>query len=586
MFNRQFPSFQFYQYRGALKAPRCSAGTVLLLIAVAAVWGSSKMGPLTGTATVHAVKAPPTIDSFSVPLATAGQSLKIIGTGFSPTKLENTVFFKASASCVAPPKALVNDATATELDITVPPCAATGTVRVEVKDPSNAVESTDSLPLKTSISGVVQGRGGQALPDVRVTVFGQATESTNADGVFFIADVKTGKRIFGLNGLFVGPPHGPHGVRPLESIKVDPDCDNLYPGPIELAPLSPDWLTIARHDRARDFAVNLTDEFVGGPPTTAEGEIKLLIPSGARVGFPGGAASGRINLALFEPGRAPGPLPAGHFSAAIAQLFPFGTTITPGAQLILPNRDQLPAKQRLQLFRYEQDRKSPRLGRFVEAGTASVSDDGQQIVTEATAIKVLSYYFASLKRPTGTLKGQILDGDQRPAPNALVVARGQYALADAQGNYVAHNVPVLAANDRVTVEASWLRPDGRVDRAAPLSVTPFTANGETVVPQIVLPAHRNNLPPKLTAPTQLSVRVGQPYTLDFQASDPEGGTAPQVQLTGATFATLQLLGQTGGVGKYLLSLSPTKTGFFTLWLSARDELGVRVVQKLSVQVAD
>jgi len=122
------------------------------------------------------------------------------------------------------------------------------------------------------------------------------------------------------------------------------------------------------------------------------------------------------------------------------------------------NDDRIPPNAEARLFRFEQ--LTGEVGRFVDAGAATVSADGSQIETAAIAITQTSYYFVSIRRPTAAINGRVVESSGRPVPQAIVQARGQTTFTDGNGGFVLRDVPVLKAGDRVRVDCSVCQASG------------------------------------------------------------------------------------------------------------------------------
>lgn len=265
----------------------------------------------------------------------------------------------------------------------------------------------------------------------------------------------------------------------------------------------------------------------------------LTLPPNAVVRFPDGSTSGRINVTPLDQGRTPAILPTGHFSSTIAQLAPFGATITPGGKLTFPNTDGLPANTQAGLFRFKQrsDDSSGDIGSFMDVGAATVSTDGRQVETTANAITETSYYFVSIQRPTAAINGRVVESDGRPVPRAIVQARGQATFTDGFGGFVLRDVPALkASGDRVRVEVSYQRPDGRVSRKEGNEVELIAGALVTVRPEIALDPVTTNFPPVILAPAALTIEAGDSSTFDFVVTDPDSAQAPEVTRSGEAMA--------------------------------------------------
>src|SRR5262249_16484985 len=124
------------------------------------------------------------------------------------------------------------------------------------------------------------------------------------------------------------------------------------------------------------------------------GGVTFEVQDNVKAEFPDGATSGTIFLSIVENSRTPVRLPTGIFSSTIVQLTPFSVRLTPGGKLTFPNSDKLPAgTQDVKLYRFNQTPGSPTT--FVEAGTATVTADGQYIETAPQAITETSIFFVA-----------------------------------------------------------------------------------------------------------------------------------------------------------------------------------------------
>src|SRR5262249_40134592 len=155
---------------------------------------------------------------------------------------------------------------------------------------------------------------------------------------------------------------------------------------------------------------------------------------------------------------------------------------------------------------------------------------------------------------------------------AIVQVRGQSTFTDGFGGFVLRNVPVMAGSgDQVTVEVSYMRPDGSIARTDEAGVEITAGALTTIGGDIVLDVTSVNRPPVILAPTSLSIDEGQSRGFDLVATDPDSGQTVQVALSGGSFASL--LNQGNDV--YTLHVAPgaNTAGSYTLRLTASDNLG-------------
>src|SRR5262249_39382787 len=155
-----------------------------------------------------------------------------------------------------------------------------------------------------------------------------------------------------------------------------------------------------------------------------------------------------------------------------------------------------------------------------------------------------SYYFVSVVRPTATISGRVVESDGRPVPRAIVQTRGQSTFTDGFGGFVLSGVPVMKANgDRVRVEVSYQRPDGRVSRKDSSEVELTAGAFVTVKPDIALDPETTNFPPVILAPSSLMLNAGETRDFDLVVTDPDSGQAPQVSVSGGATAFTTLSNQ-------------------------------------------
>ena len=545
--------------------------------------------------------APPSVSGFSASPVLAGQTLNIQGSGFSTTATNNLVRIGGT-------EARVITAVANLLSVVVPFGVQGGPVSVRTGQGEGA--SANPLAVRTSISGLIETTSRQPIPGVTLRVIGpNISATTGAEGGFLLPDVPPGAAFVEVDGSPVptSPPY------PKVSLKINAlgNRDNQFQSPIALQQPTGPGLQVgssafadcglriadcgllaatassirnpqsAIRNRPHDplAAINIPDGLV------QTGGIIFEAPDNATALFPSGATSGLITLTLVENSRAPAPLPVGQFSSAIAQLTPFGVRLTPGGKLTFPNPDGFPAGARATLFRLDQTRNSPTLGSFVAVGEGVVSGDAKTIATAAGAVTETSYYFVSLARPTTTVVGRVVESDGvTPVRSALVRSRGQEAFTDGLGAFMLRNVPVNAANDSLTVEASFKRPDGRIDRVQ-RNVIAVIPGGVTQIPlPLVLPAATSNRPPVILAPPSLLVTQGETRDVGVIVNDPDPGqTISTMASVGLSFA--RIIGTTSPRAFILrVTPGPNDAGNFTLRITANDNAGGSVTQSVALRV--
>ncbi len=480
--------------------------------------------------------APPAVNGFSAATVLAGQTVEIQGNGFAATAANNLVR-------IGGVEAVVTNATTTRLTVVVPFGVETGVV--SVRTPQGEGRSGAALRIRASISGVVENTERQPLKDVIVRVR-QANVSTGLSGSFVLPDPQGSAlgAIVEVDGskLPVSPPFGKVSFL----LPFTANRDNQVARPITLqqtygASAQVGGQNVQNGDEDEitltvpAYAPNETEQT---PPQIQTGEVTLGLPVGMRFQFPDGATGGMLTLTQIEKSRTPVSLPNGVFSSTIIQITPFGTKFTPGARLTFPNADGFAAGATVRLYRLDQTADSATLGRFIDSGAAMVSTDGKQILTPNGTVPEATYYFAALARTTTTVTGRVLDSDRTPARRALVRVRGQEDFTDGNGGFVLRNVPVASGNDVLTVEASFVRPNFRVDRTES-NRTVAIAGGITDVGTLTLPAATSNQPPYILIPPELTLIAGTTRDVIFVAADPDSEQPVQVIFSGPSFVRLQ-----------------------------------------------
>jgi uncharacterized protein (TIGR03437 family) len=524
--------------------------------------------------------SPPTISSLGSAAALAGTPWRIDGSGFSPVPEENEVLISSLLADVV-------EAATTQLRVVVPFGVASGAVTV--RTPLGEGLSSTFLPIRTSISGVVEDTLRQPIPGVPIRLAdGMITATTNEEGTFVLADVPPGIQTVEVEAetLSASPPY------PSITLKVSalPDRDNQVPRAISI-----------QQATGASGTIGTADEGGATPPSNGEGEplplaqqvdpppvqietdgFLLEVPAKSRVRFPGGATSGPVFVTPVEGSRAPVNLPLGFFSSSIVQITPFGVTIDPGARLVFPNSAKLPAGSEARLFRYD-----PQSGRFLpESIQAQVSIDGRSIETPPGAIRVTSLYFVAVAQPTTTVAGRVLEGQTKaPVRNALVSLRGQEGRTDGNGSYLLRAVPV-EDKEEISVEVRVQRPAGRIDRLTSSSA-PAIVGGLTRLPDLLLPNRTENRPPVILGPAQAQLFAGRETLIRYSIYDPDQDEIEMVSSEGPTWATIAPA-EKGAIGTYDLRLAPTAkdVGRFIVILTANDRRGAKQSIEVRLEVRE
>jgi uncharacterized protein (TIGR03437 family) len=571
LFAGRQPGFVGLDQIKSAEIPRSLIGRGRMNLAATAN-GFATSNPVEIEIAAAAGSSPPAVTGFSPSTVLAGQTMTITGARFASSAASNLVRIGGTEASVV-------SASATRLSVVVPFGTESG--QVSVRTPQGEAASANALSVRASISGFVEDTNRQPIFGAGVKLSGSSiATTTNAEGAFILPNVPSGSALVEIDGAAAAP----GSLFPKVTLKMDVTAnrDNQFPNPISLQPVTGAEIVIGDSGSP--------GESVSVPALGAErdagngqtGDVILDIPNGTTVTFPDGATSGTLVLSVVENSRMPVGFPVGYFSSVVAQITPFGATLNPGGKLTFPNPDGFPAGSQAKLFRFDQTAGGEATGRFVEAGTATVSADGQSVETDAGAVTATGYYFVAIARPTTTVIGRVLDGDgATPVRRAIVRTRGRETFTDGHGSFILRNVPVRLG-DSLTVEASYVRPNGRIDRAQRGAI-PANVGGVTrVTPPLVLPGGSSNRPPVILAPPRIVIAAGQTRDVDFAAYDPDAGQAVQVSITNIPWVTLI----NRGAGKYALRLAPPLniTGDYPLTITATDSQNASASQNVSIKV--
>lgn len=520
----------------------------------------------------------PQITGFGVATVTAGQTLTINGSGFAASAADNLVR-------IGTLEAVVVSSSPTQLSVLVPYGAQTS--RVSVRTPQGEVISTSNLTLRTSVSGLVETTSRQPLTGVTVRIAGtNLTATTNATGLFLIPDVAAGTVVLEVDGTTV--PAAADYPRARLRTNIVAGRDNALTRPIALQYIQGAAVNVSASGLVEAERFELKTQSAEPETNLFAAEtnsIILDVPSGTTVNFNDVAGNGNLTLTQLESSRTPFALPRGVFSSAILQIAPYGATFSKGGQLTFPNSDNYAAGAQVKLYRLDQTTSSNALGTFIEAGTATVSADGKVIQTQEGVVTESGCYFVAAPRPLQTLVGRVTESNGAAVRRASVNVRGQDALTDGNGAFILRFVPANQG-DKVRLDASYLRPSGRVERfirndvMLPVSAAPV--GYLRITPDLALAAANANRPPIILAPTSVSVVAGQSTDVEVLVSEQDAGQTIQLSVAGAAFATLS----STGTNAYRLRITPGAgdAGNRTLTLTATDSAGAATAQALALAV--
>lgn len=508
---------------------------------------------------------PPTdfaVSSLSQEPLLAGQEFVINGAGFPSNPAEIELSIGGDGEPPYPVRQFT--VTPTQIKAILPFNATPGYVRVKIRQ--RELVSSARLKVRTSVSGqITDNETNQPIPGVMVRL-NELSTLTDREGRYLLADAPPGPR----QTMVIDPTGGPLPYSTvLISARVLPERDNvIQPNPLQ----KPSSTGLPFGGSAGFLADEESADAIAQPnPRAIQTEgITFEVAGNTSATFPNGGNSGTVFLTKIDNSRPPVRLPAGVFSSSIAQLSPFGVKLSPGGKLTFPNADNLPANAKPKLYRLDQTLGSRTLGEFVEIGTATVSADGKTVETAANAVLETSIFFAVIPRPLTRVLGKVVDSDgTTPIRQAAVRCRGQEVFTDSTGLFVLLDVPVKDAGDLLTLEASYQRPSGRVDRVTRTGVAPVPNGVTRVTPELKLPSPITdpNRPPTLLLPAILTVTEGTTLDTGFIAGDPDAGQTITVTVSSTPAAPFASIGLSGSA--YTLRLAPGAGTAGTYMLTVR-----------------
>jgi uncharacterized protein (TIGR03437 family) len=552
--------------------PRALIGSGLLSFAVTANgFDSSNLADI--DVATPAGNQPPAVTSVAgaSPLL-ARDLITINGTGFAAAPSDNVVRLGGA-------EAGVEAASPTQLQARVQFGSATGLLTVATA--GGQWTSGTSRAVRTSISGLVRDTLDQPIAGAKVTLLANSsTVFTQPEGWFVLPDTPSGNAVAFRIDVPSSDPI-PYPNLPLKT-PVQPQRDNPYPGAVYLQQASGPELTIGGGSGFAPTARTARTASAPEASISTDG-VTLTIPDvGFTAIFPGGEPNGTLVLDVLKQSLTPAPLPPSIFSSSIAQIYPFGVMLSPGARLTFPNADGLPANAHAKLFKYDINPASSTFATFIDtAKEAIVTSDGSAIQTDSNAITETTYYFVALARPLTTILGRVIDSDGTPRRGATVRARGQEATTDGNGGFILRRVP-CNNGDLIPVGASLLRSSGRVDRVS--KNTPgAVVMGLTKVGDLMLPSSTSNRPPLLYVRDVTEIYVTQVLNLSFSALDVDTGqTVTDVVASGVPFAQLTKLTEP----YYQLKLQPPSgsEGNYTIGITAADSSGETTRREMALKV--
>ena len=244
----------------------------------------------------------------------------------------------------------------------------------------------------TTLSGVVKDTSNNPLPGVTVAIESSGQSAiTNGSGVFSIPTPATGDQRLIFDGTTI--PESVTGTnKKFSSIAVAVNIGvtqfNVLETPIYLAPLLLDG---SETEVDENSAVTVTSSYAPG--------VEIYIPAGVAT-FPDGSTEGKINMMEISKEVTSIPVLEVAEPDTVVALEPSGLSFSQPVELVLPNVNEFPAGIELVILS-----KNSQKGIWEIDGVATVSDDGQRIVTkEGMGITHFSEVYAA---PLGPKIGAI-----------------------------------------------------------------------------------------------------------------------------------------------------------------------------------
>jgi len=219
-------------------------------------------------------------------------------------------------------------------------------------------------PSETRISGVILDNTDLPLPGVSVRIDGSTlTALTNDQGQFTIAAAPVGYVKLLVDGSTAQRP----GTWPTieYAMYTIPGANNTLEMPIYLLPI----------DVRRGLFV---DEVTGGTLTLPELPGFALTVKPGSATFPGGGRTGTVSVTLVHADKVPMAPGFGQQPRFIVTIQPAGVHFDPPAAISFPNVDGLAPGEVTEMYSFDHD-----LGQFVSIGTASVSENGAVLRSDA-----------------------------------------------------------------------------------------------------------------------------------------------------------------------------------------------------------
>ena len=226
---------------------------------------------------------------------------------------------------------------------------------------------------------------------------------------------------------------------------------------------------------------------------------------------PDGSTTARVSVSQVNQDKVPMPFPGGVAPPLVLTIQPADARFDPPAQLVLPNLDGKPPGFIQNLLSFDHDREE-----YVIVGTATVSEDGSELVTDRGFGVIKGGWHGSPTdpNPPGRVDGTIDDPDVPPTP-----PDDPSPTPTLQPTSTATRTPTGRTTRPPTATATGTRPTATRTRPPTRTATPRTPTRTR--PPTPTRTRRIDPGPMLGQPTPNNGRLGPPN--EGGTTDPAGG---------------------------------------------------------------
>ena len=183
-----------------------------------------------------------------------------------------------------------------------------------------------------------------------------------------------------------------------------------------------------------------------------EAPTRVHVPAGTKVTWPKDLAVANQELALIDiaTNRTPMPLPDGLYSRHVIAVQPGGTKFEPPLPLDLPNVDGLPPGAQVEVMSFDHDQ-----ARYLAVGTATVTPDGERVITDAgSGVKVGAWHASPPQRAPDecTVQGSLVGPNGKKLFCKCILPDGKVFECEPGKPFSAYNIPCDGTQSKVEVK--------------------------------------------------------------------------------------------------------------------------------------